>query len=295
MRINTYENLVEFEKSLPKGDEGQDKWIFRGEKDKDGLKTTLEKAFDNFGIRNRKHKRNAEKDIIREFQRKLHLYTNNLPSRGDIIQWLAIMQHHGAPTRLLDWTYSFWVAVHFAIVRSKPGEKVVVWAVKTTPILEHQEKISEEKKSFKEIFDLIKAYHDLRYCDEDAITDNALVHSLIKQRDPEPWVYASSSFRLNERITIQQGTFLIPGDIRKSFKNNLFAVGPKRTDYIQKGIIKITIKLKKQIIKKLREMNINNTVLFPGLDGFSESLWSRAGLPLKGILSIPDKKLDLYP
>ena len=96
--VNGLKELDEFKEDLSKG---KDKWVFRGEQfndnQKDSLKTSLEKAFDNisFSIRSNelgKHKICTEIDIIREFQRKLHLYTSNLPTRADILQWLSLMQ-----------------------------------------------------------------------------------------------------------------------------------------------------------------------------------------------------------
>jgi hypothetical protein len=56
--------------------------------------------------------------IVREFMRRAHHYLADVPENGSWFEWLALMQHHGAPTRLLDWTYSPAIAVHFALAHA---------------------------------------------------------------------------------------------------------------------------------------------------------------------------------
>lgn len=283
-----FQDLEKFKNDLPK--KPGDKWIFRGEDTKNVLKTKLEQSFEQFELEDNEDKHEAEIDVIREFQRKLHLYMDNLPTRADISQWLAIMQHHGAPTRLLDWTYSFWVAVHFATARRKPSESARVWAVNTREILAKQIKL--EEKIEKEWEDMPRK-EDLPYGDRDAVRDNGLLHYLLKGMVAKPGVYAATGFRLNQRITIQQGTFLIPADITKSFHENL--LNTVTEDDIKKLDFKVTRSFKLEITKNLRQMNISNAVLFPGLEGFSESLWMRVGIPIKDKLSLEHKYLALWP
>ncbi len=109
-------------------------------------------------------------------------------------------------------------------------------------------------------------------------------------------VFMSGAFRLNERLTLQQGTFLITGDICKSFQNNLYADEyPSDGSHVKKCVIAVDRELKENIAKELGRMNINNAVLFPGLDGFSQSLWRRVGLKLEDKVLVDSKDLILYP
>lgn len=104
-------------------------WLFRGERTTEWQpKSSLERCCDRLGVQP-KMRRTIEGRIIREFRRAYHQFSARVPDSRSIVEWLSIMQHHGAPTRLLDFTYSVYVGAYFAVEEADGGSDSVVWAL----------------------------------------------------------------------------------------------------------------------------------------------------------------------
>ena len=81
-------------------------------------------------------------------------------------------------------------------------------------------------------------------------------------------------YALNERLVAQQGTFLCPGDVTRSFEENLFAM-PSVTEGNSLRKILLRRSVLGDAFSSLRRMNSTHSTLFPGLDGYARSLWHR--------------------
>src|ERR1044071_2869849 len=102
-------------------------WAFRGERDERiPLNSSLSRYLQNFKVAPAAWPAQEER-ILRVFKRKAHQFLSQPPATDDDFQWLALMQHHGAPTRLIDFTWSPYVAAFFALERAL-GDGVV-WAM----------------------------------------------------------------------------------------------------------------------------------------------------------------------
>jgi hypothetical protein len=251
VRISKWEDIHEHRK---KG------WIFRGIRDSTlALETALERNgwIRDVGISKLKER---ERTILREFQRRYHHYSQHLPRIDDTLEWLSIMQHHGAPTRLLDWSYSIYVAAYFALEEAE-GD-CAVWALSTDWIFSELRKLYQDSKHKKFL--------------TEPLQDTPQHRSLFKEifltnRRKLSFVASFAPFRMNERLTIQKSTFIVPSDLSQGFEENLFAMSGYDNGQNLKRMV-IPRSQQKIAIESLFYMNISRATLFPGLDGFSSSL-----------------------
>lgn len=195
-----------------------------------------------------------EGHLLRNFKKYAH---RDAVEHDSLWDWLALAKHHGLPTRLLDWSYSPYVALHFATDR--PGRfhsDSVVWVVnyheaKSCLPARLRESLDAEGADVFTVDMLAEAASTLG--EFDALAD-------------EPFVAFLEPPSLDDRIVNQYALFSLMSPVEA----NLGGWLAERPSLARR--IVIPAELKWEVRDKLDQANITERVLFPGLDGLSRWL-----------------------
>lgn len=234
LRLDSWDHFLKLVTHLP-----YSTWAFRGERDERWpLYSSLSRYLRAFAVDPRAWPE-QEARILRIFKRKAHQFLTKPPDPDDDFQWLALMQHHGAPTRLIDFTWSPYVAAFFALERTR-GDSVV-WAMN-------------------------KAQIDTGLARMDPRTSGNFPRYFL--RGKRRFIWMGEPHTMNSRLIAQSGTFAVPGVIDLPVEDIL-------SDHDQSNILaKIVLanSVREVGMRELYRMNITHATLFPDLDGLARSL-----------------------
>lgn len=251
LRVKSWAELTELlyaDAWKPKLGRFRSDFVFRGlQRPQEELLTGLMRLGGNFA--------DMEGHLLRNFRK--YAYRNAVPT-DSTWNWLALAQHHGLPTRLLDWTFSPLVALHFATEHLEFfADDGIIWCV---DIMQIQRFLPGRLRKL------------LALEGANVFTAEMLEHAAANLRDfdqlaDEPFVVFFEPPSLDERIINQYALFSLVSSPTVTLAGWL-----EEHPALARRLV-IPAKLKWEVRDKLDQANITERVLYPGLDGLS--LWLR--------------------
>lgn len=205
-------------------------WVFRGHSKKTYRLTPLVGRVSHTS----ENRKKFEKSLFDMFCREARMYADPLPSTD--WEWLALAQHHGLPTRLLDWTDNPLVALCFSVLNHENCDGM-----------------------FYALYAPCKA------------SKKHLTKSPLKIK--RPMKYRPDI--VTPRLRAQEGLFVAFSDIKESMTDSIkegkaLCVKKKKKWKIAKQVVPKC--LKGEIKYSLFRLGIHHSTLFPDLDGLSQRL-----------------------
>ena len=188
-----------------------------------------------------------ESTLLSEFKYRAPTYLNSARLPTDDWEWLFLVQHYGLPTRLLDWTESALIALHFALRDNRGASDASVWML--DPWWLNKQSLGE---------------YDIPYAGDPRVSRWAPGRQELEDRLP----VAIKPMQASPRITAQRGFFTIHGTDRLGLHQ--IAESAARKNELHELVIPVeyVIALKRD----LALAGISETTVFPELEGLCREM-----------------------
>lgn len=174
------------------------------------------------------------------------------PDRGSLDKWLFLMQHVGAPTRLLDWTEGALIALYFAVYKL-PKTSPAVWMINPLEL----NSVSTGVKIFQPTWT------------EGPVLENIRI-AFGTDGNPSKFPIAIQTTYIHPRMSAQKSCFTIHGSIPADFERLFENTKLVKDGYFRKYVIKGTSP--DIIVRDLRTLGITFSTIFPDLYGLAKEL-----------------------
>lgn len=205
----------------------------------------------------------VEEDLLRNFRK----YGSRMESslRDSWWNWLAMGQHHGLPTRLLDWTFSPYVAQHFVTTKADLfAIDGVIWCIDFIKVRKY---LPESLKAILKKDDAV--FFTAEMLDRYAPTLGEF-DARVKAEGSDCVIFFEPP-SLDDRIVNQAALFSMVSSPEVQLEEWLAAREAEQPGMFRKIIVPAALKW--ELRDKLDMANITERVMFPGLDGLG--VWLR--------------------
>jgi len=195
-----------------------------------------------------------EGHLLRNFTKYAH---SESPGAKSIWHWLALAQHHGLQTRLLDWTFSPFVGIHFATEDPARFEgDAAIWCVN----------LNRTNELLPEVLRSAAGEVGSNVFTVEMLNDIVPTLEVFEELAKHEFVLFMEPPSLDARIVNQYALFSLMSSPSARLDDWL-----ERHPGTARRVI-IPASLRWEVRDKLDQANINERMLFPGLDGLSRWL-----------------------
>jgi len=249
---------------------------------------------------------------IGQFKARARLHLADIPGEDDPLGWLGLMQHYGAPTRLLDWTESPFVAIWFAYAEPDLAADAALWLLNAqacrgwwgTELPGGRDHLGTMAHTLHENGEVIETSYPGESYDHIDAENRLLRHAV---RTEAQWPLPLLPPRPDRRMRSQQAVFTLdgalsgipfpltqPGLVYVEGEQNGGEVGGRMEQVAVPVVQRLSLPKawRTEALESLRLMGISAESIFPGLDGVGRDISLSLDCDLRlGIADVIDQRL----